>query len=284
MANTAFQVHYRQEFIAGFEQRQSILRDFTTTEAVIKGNTATFLIADSNGATAVTRGVNGKIPNGVDNLTQTSATLAEWHYKPVVTSFNVFASQGDRHAIMQKNAMAVINRKVDQDIIDQLDTATLTTGAAAPASVRMVNKAIAGLGNNGVPMDGNIYAVITPAFLAYLYETTEFTSADYVNNKPFDGSSGPAWADKPGYWDWHGVKWCVSNQLTGVGTSSEKCYMFHKSSIGHAVNSAGMDVVLGYNDEDDYSFARVSIYMGSKLLQNSGVAQMLHDGSAMDIS
>jgi hypothetical protein len=284
MAVTAFQTHYRQEFIAGFEQRQSVLRDCTTTEAVIKGNTATFLIADSNAATAVTRGVNGKIPNGVDNLTQTSATLAEWHYKPTVTSFNVFASQGDRHSIMQKNAMAVINRKIDQDIIDQLDTATLTTGAAAPASVRMVNKAIAGLGNNGVPMDGNIFGVITPAFLAYLYETTEFSSADYVDNKPFNGESGPAWADKPGYWNWHGVKWIVSNQLTGVGTSSEKCYVFHKSSIGHAVNTAGMDVVLGYNDEDDYSFARVSIFMGSKLLQNSGVAQMLHDGSAMDIS
>jgi hypothetical protein len=282
VASTAFQTHYRQEFIAGFEQRQSVLRDCTTTEAVIKGNTATFLIADSNAATAVTRGVNGKIPNGVDNLTQTSATLLEWHYKPVVTSFNIFASQGDRNAIMQKNAMAVINRKIDQDIIDQLDTATLTTGAAAPASVRMVNKAIAGLGNNGVPMDGNIHAVITPAFLSYLYETTEFTSADYVSKQPFE--NGPAWADKPGYWDWHGVKWIVSNQLTGVGTSSAKCYMFHKSAIGHAVNSAGMDVVLGYNDEDDYSFARVSIYMGSKLLQNSGVAQMLHDDSGMDIS
>jgi hypothetical protein len=282
LANTAFQVHYRQEFIAGFEQRQSVLRDATTTEAVIKGNTATFLVADTNGRTAVTRGVNGKIPNAVDNLTQTSATLQEWHDKPTVTSFNIFASQGDRNAIMQKGAMAVINRKVDADIIEQLDTATLTTGAAAPASLRMVNKAIAGLGNNSVPLDGNIYAVITPAFQAYLNETTEYASADYVNNKPLTSANG--WADKPGVKEWMGVKWIVSNQLTGTGTSSEKCYMFHKSAIGHAVNTAGMDVVLGYNDEDDYSFARVSIFMGSKLLQNSGVAQMLHDGSAMDIA
>ena len=282
MATTAFQIQYRQEFIAGFEQRQTLLRDAVTIEAVIKGNTATFLIADSGAATAVTRGVNGKIPNGVDNLTQTSATLLEWHYKPVVTSFNVFASQGDRNAIIQKNAMAVVNRKIDADILAQLDTATLTTGAAAPASVRMVNKAIAGLGKNGVPFDGNVWAVISPAFLSYLYEATEFTSADFVTQAKYE--NGPLWADKPGYWDWHGVKWIVSNAVTGVGTSSEKCYMFHKSAIGHAVNTAGMDVVLGYNDEDDYSFARVSIFMGSKLLQNTGVAQMLHDGSAMTIS
>lgn len=281
MATTAFMTAYRQEFIAGFEQRQSLLRDAVTTEAVIKGNTATFLIADTNGRSAVTRGVNGLIPSTADNLTQTSATLLEWHDKPRVTSFNIFASQGDRNAIMQKGCMAVINRKIDSDIIAQLDTATLTTGAAAPASLRMVNKAKAGLGNNAVPFDGNIWGVISPAFESYLNEVTEYASKDYVTTSPL--SSG-GWQDKPGYKDWMGVKWIVSNAITGLGTAAEKCYMFHKSALGHAVNSAGMDVVLGYNDEEDYSFARCSIFMGSKLLQNSGVAQMLHDGSAMDIA
>ena len=47
MSDTAYQTQYRQEFIAGFEQRQSLLRDTVTTEAVIKGNTAVFLVADS---------------------------------------------------------------------------------------------------------------------------------------------------------------------------------------------------------------------------------------------
>jgi hypothetical protein len=79
MSDTAFQTQYRQEFIAQFEQRQSLLRDTATTEAVIKGNTATFLVAGSGGATAVTRGINGLIPARADNLTQDSATLAEWH-------------------------------------------------------------------------------------------------------------------------------------------------------------------------------------------------------------
>lgn len=77
--DTAFQVQYRSEFIATFEQRQTLLRDSVTTEAVIKGNTATFLVAGSGGATAKTRGVNGLIPARADSLTQTSATLAEWH-------------------------------------------------------------------------------------------------------------------------------------------------------------------------------------------------------------
>jgi hypothetical protein len=47
MADSAFQVQYRQEFIAQFEQGQSWLRSICTTEAVIKGNQAMFLVAGS---------------------------------------------------------------------------------------------------------------------------------------------------------------------------------------------------------------------------------------------
>jgi hypothetical protein len=282
VANTAPVTQFREEFIAGFEARQSVLRDAVTTEAVIKGNTATFLVADSGSATAVTRGINSRIPSADDNLTQSSATLVEWHHKPIATRFNIFESQGDRSRIMQMNCQAVINRKIDDDIIAILDTATLTTGAATTASLLMVNKALAGLGNNSVPMDGNIWAVITPAFNGYLNQVAEYASADFVNNKPLAGPGG--WMDKPNVKEWMGVKWIVSNRLTGIGTAAEKCYMFHKSAIGHAVDTDGINVGGGYNDEDDYFYVRCSIFMGSVLLQNSGVAQMLHDGSALDIS
>jgi hypothetical protein len=42
VADSAFQIQYRQEFIAQFEQGQSWLRNVCTTEAVIKGNQAMF--------------------------------------------------------------------------------------------------------------------------------------------------------------------------------------------------------------------------------------------------
>ncbi len=111
MSDTAFQVQYRQEFIAQFEQRQSLLRDTVTTEAVVKGNQAVFLVAGSGGATAVTRGVNGLIPARADNLAQPTATLQEWHDLSRKTNFNVFASQGNQRAIMQSTTMGVLNRQ-----------------------------------------------------------------------------------------------------------------------------------------------------------------------------
>jgi len=40
-----------------------------------------------------------------------------------------------------------------------------------------------------------------------------------------------------------------------------------------------MDSQVGYENEQDYSWARATIFMGAKLLQNSGIVEMVHDGS-----
>jgi hypothetical protein len=279
MADTAFQIQYRQEAIATFEQHQSLVRDFVTTEAVIKGNQATFLVAGSGGATAVSRGVNGLIPARADDLTQNTATLVEWHDLVRKTNFNVFASQGNQREIMQKTTMAVINRKIDSDIITLLNTGTQDTGAAATANLQLVIRTQAILGNNDVPFDGGITALITPAFLGYLQMTKEFGSAEYVTKKPLDGAQAN-WSDSPGFYRWMNINWITHPNLPGKGTNAEKCFMFHKSAIGHAANKDGMQTPVGYDEEQAYSWARASIDMGGVLLQNSGIVVMNHDGSA----
>ena len=129
MPATAPQIQYRDEFIAGFEQHQSLLRMCVTTETVIKGNQATFLVVDSGGAEAVTRGVNGLIPARNDNNNQYTATLVEWHDLVEKTGFNIFQSQGDQRAAMQMTSRAVLNRRIDADILTELANGTQDTGA-----------------------------------------------------------------------------------------------------------------------------------------------------------
>lgn len=279
MSDTAFQTQYRQEFIAGFEQKQSLLRDTVTTEAVIKGNTAVFLVADSGGAAAMTRGVNGMIPARSDNNTQNSAILQEWHDLVRKTDFNVFASQGSQREIMQMTTMAVINRKIDDEIITELNTATNDTGTAAVGSVSMFQHARVILGNNSVPWDSNITLLCTPALLAYLEQAPEFANAQYVDLRPYAGQEA-AWRDKPMTYRWRNCMIIEHPNLPGKGTSAEKCFMYHKNSIGHAADSSTMETPVGYDSEQAYSWARASIKMGSKLLQNSGIVVLNHDGSA----
>jgi len=285
MAETAYKIQYRDEFIAGFEQRQSLLRMHTTTEAVINGNTATFLVADSGNATPVTRGINGLIQARGDNLTQPVATLVEWHDLVRKTRFNIFASQGNQREIMQQTSMSVINRKIDQDILTELATATNYAGlTAVTANLNLVMRGKTILQNNEVPWDSNLCALISPGFEAYLMQITEFSNREYVGVKPFDNAD-PAWRDKPLEFFWLGMFWIVHPRLAGsVGAggagTSESCFMFHKSAIGHAYNSDNIQALSGYDEEQDYSWARTSIFMGSALLQDSGVVIIRHNSEA----
>ena len=275
MAESAFQTMYRQEFIAGFEKRQSLVRHTTITETEINGNIATFLVADSGGATAVTRGSNGDIPTRPDNLSQPQATLQEWHDIPERTNFNLFASQGNGRRIMQQTCMSVINRKVDSDIYSALDAATVTWGAATVATLTQIIKAKTILGNAFAVNDAPVFALITPAFHGYLMGLPQFASSDYVSLKPFEGVS------KDAAFNWYGVNWIVDGAIAGAGTSNASCLMYSQNAIGHGCDMERLSTFVGYDEKNDKSWARCSTYMGSKLLQNAGVVKMPHNDSAL---
>jgi len=280
MADTAFQTQYRQEFIASFEQRQSLLRSTVTTEAVIKGNEAVVLVAGSGGATAVNRGTNGLIPARADDNTQNSATLQEWHDLVRKTGFNVFASQGNQRAMMQDTTMAVVNRKIDDQIITVLNTGTVTIGSSTTIpSVSVFQNAVVKLSNASVPWDSNITLVCAPAFLAYLEQAPEFANAQYIDARPYAGNTA-SWRDAPMGYRWRNSLILSHPNLPGKGTSSEKSFMFHKNAVGHAADTDGMKCPVGYDEEQDYSWSRCTMYMGSVLLQNAGVVVITADGSA----
>lgn len=275
MADSAFQTMFRQEFVAGFEKRQSLVRNTCITETEVNGREAVFLVADSGGAEAVTRGINGDIPTRPDNLNQFTTTLQEWHDVPERTNFNIFASQGDGRRIMQNTSMAVINRKIDKDIHAALANATNSWGGAAVATLLLITTAKTKLGNAFAVHDAPVFALITPAFHGYLMGIKEFASSDYIDMKPFEG------VGKDRAFSWYGVNWIVDADLDGAGTADASCYMYSQNAIGHACDMESVKTYVGYDDKNDKSWARCSVYMGSKLLQNSGVIKMRHDDSAL---
>lgn len=275
MADPTFVVQYRTEQIATFEQRYSQMRMACVQEAVIKGNSAVFQVSGSGSASAVTRGSNGQIPYQTTDNTQSTCTLKEAHAPFERTSFNIFATQGDQKRQMQEEAVGTLNRDIDDAVVAQLDTATQDTGAAAPASLNQVQHAQVILGNNDVDVteEDKMWAIITPAYMGYMRQLPEFSSKDYVTMQPLMGPPRRVLR-------WAGFNFAISTRLTGKGTASEKCYFLHQHSMGHAANSVEMDVKVGYDEKQDSSWARATLYHGAKLLQNSGIVQVLHDGSA----
>jgi hypothetical protein len=280
VSDSAFQIQYRQEFIQAFEQHQSLLRETVTTEAVIKGQQAVFLVAGSGASSAVTRGLNGRIPARNDTLTQNACTLQEWHDLARKTGFNVFASQGNQRAVMQMTTMAVLNRKIDELIITQLNTGTVTIGSSSTIpNVSLFQNGRVKLSNASVPWDSNVTLLCQPSFLAYLEQAPEFANAQYVDVRPYAGEN-PSWKDKPMAYRWRNCLIVEHPNLPGKGTSSEHSFMYHKTAAGHAMDTAGLQSPVGYEQEQDYSWARATAYMGALLLQNTGVVNITHDGSA----
>lgn len=286
MAATAYQNQYSDEWIAQFEQRQSLLRDTVTTEYYREsgGNQVIFLTEGSGSATAVTRGADGLIPPRNQSLTQSTATLAEWHDLPRRTGFNIWASQQGARArqSMQRDSMGVINRKIDGDIITQLATGTVNTGGAAAASVAQFQHAMAILGAASVPWDGNMTLLCSSGYLGFLQQAPEFSSADYVTMRPMENEGGD-WRDQPQVMRWRNVLIIPHPQLT-LNTAAEKAYLYHKTSTGHAADTDGMAIRAGYDEEQDYSWCRASVFMGTKKLQNSGIVVINHDASSLAAS
>lgn len=279
MAIEAAMIQYKKDFVPAFEQRSSLLKMTATKESVLSGNSATFLVSGSGSDTAVTRGSNGLIPFGNPTNNQYTATLVEKHAPYELTGFNVFASQGDQIKVMRNASINVINRDIDLTILAELANATQDFGGGATGSLSMVTGAQAALGQLDVPVEdeANMFAIISPAFRHYLLQTTEFSSGDYVEQKPL---SGPARK----MWRWAGINWIVSSRITGLGTSSEICYMYHRDALGYAINIGEEKIFAGFDEKQSISWSRAEVYHGAKILQNSGIVKITHDGSAIALT
>lgn len=274
MSIEAAMIQYKKDFVPAFEQKMSLLKMTTTKETVVQGNQATFLVSGSGGDTAVTRGTNGQIPYGNPTNNQSTATLVEKHAPYELTGFNVFASQGNQIQVMRNASIAVINRDIDLTLLAELANATQDFGTGT-ATLQTVTGAQAILGNNDVDVEeeDNMFAIISPAFRGYLMQTTEFASGDYVEMKPFGGPARKMFR-------WMGINWLVSSRITGLGTASEICYMYHRNAIGYAVDVGEEKIAAGYDEKQDISWSRASVYHGAKILQNNGIVKITHDGSA----
>lgn len=277
MAVSAFMNHYRAEYVPAFQRGETPLRAACTTEANVKGNTAIFLVSGTPTATATTRGTDGLIVARSNANTQNTCTLEEINDLVEGTEFTWDLSQGDQRRIAIEDSSNVIYRKVDQQIIDQLDTATIND-AVGTASLDKVATArgVLSQANCAVEEADNMFGLVTPAFMKFLMQLPEFSSADYVDIKPFSGVTKK-------YLRWMGVNWVEHSGLTGAGTATEKCYMFHRKALGHAI-AKNISPDSGFDRKQKIYWANCTAWANAKLLQNSGVVQMLHDGSSLNLS
>jgi hypothetical protein len=275
MAVQAAVTKFREETVAQFEQKRSKLAGAATKESMMNGLSAVFLVNGSAGDTAVTRGANGDIPYGGPTNSQVTITLAERHAAKELTGFDVFASQGNQAQGLRNMVSYIMQRDQDLTVLAALAAATNDFGTGT-LDLTTVLGARAILGNNDVPTEeaDNMFGVVSPAAEAYMLQWTEFSNAQYVDIKPFAGAATVQ------YRRWAGINWIVSNKVTGVGTSAEILYIWHRAALGYAANLTAEKVYAGFEERHGRSWARAELYHQAGVLQNSGIIKITHDGSA----
>lgn len=279
-AITAQAKMYADSCIEGYERSGSLLRSTLTTEVIKKGSVFYFNVEDSGNATATTRGFDSRILGRAMNNNQVSVTLNEYKDKVIETDFNIFTHQASasRVASMNKSVYKVLNRKVDDDIITALNTATKgPTNTATSDAFSLIHEGLANLGNNNVPVDdGNVFCLASPAFMSSLTQKNFFSSRDYVSDGKFNEST----QNQSMFYDWNGVKIFI-HTAAPVSGNTHYCFLYHKSAIGHAIDNENFTANFGYDEEDFYSYASVSTFTGTSLLQSSGIQKLKFDASGV---
>ena len=174
------------------------------------------------------------------------AALTEYWVGSRRTGVNILTAPGEVRASIQDGAVRELNTRINRNIIDVLRTATQHSGPATRDCVALVMFGLAALGNNSVPLDGNISAVITPAYLAHLMQTKEFASAEFVGDVPFSSALT--------VYRWAGVNFIVHPNLPGRGTGEEKCFMYHKDAVCHTWAIGAVGTTIGVTDVDGKAY------------------------------
>lgn len=282
---TALETIYQRDFIADFARRKATLVPTVNNEPMDRGGSLVFLIAGDGGQETVTRGPNGLIPPSDDVQTQVTLTMFEDIALTEKTSFNIFTAQAKEQQtrLMRMNNMAKVHRKQDARIIAALATGTISLGAVATMDQEVAARVVTILENAdvGAEDDGNnIFAAVSPGAWARLMGIASFSSADYVR---FDGMS-PTEEGIPqaGRWkEWFGINWGRHNGLGGKGTSTANCFAWHRNAVGYGMGTRGIDAVLGYDQKQDTTYARATIFQGAQKLINSGIVKWTHDDTSL---
>ena len=222
-------IAYNNEFKEDYERTSSLLKKCVRSDGLMMAGTVKWDVVDPS-EEAQQRTRDGDIPIAQLGLGQVTGTPQEdFGGKYKIDAWDMFRTNANVRSMQMKKAAAAVHRKKDAIIIRELDTATQSAGTLALTDYGAVLEWIKTLENNDIPSDdGRIWGVVTPGALRAMMKITQFTSKDYVEVRKLENG-----LPSQGYYRFAGVNWFSHTGLTGKGTSTATCHLFHESAIGH---------------------------------------------------
>jgi hypothetical protein len=231
-----FIVEYQEDVHHVFQRMGSYLRNTVRQKNNVVGSSTKFNVVGKGTASTKTR--HGQVTPMNADRSLVTCTIEDWYAGDWNDDLdNAKQDTNEKDTISRQGAFA-LGRKADELIIAALNG----VAAGQEGSFVLTNKStvensllsmIEDLVANDVPMDGQIYGLLTPRAWSQAMKVDSFNSSDYVGPDGSSFKSGVAVATK--FKDWNGVKWQAHTGLPGRGTATAETYVYHKTSVGFAM-------------------------------------------------
>ena len=282
--STAFVRQYESEVHHVFQREGGILRPTVRLKDNITGSSTTFQKIGKG--TAVTKARHGTITPMNQDHTSPECVLADFYAGDWVDKLDeAKINHDERMAIARGGAMA-LGRKVDNQIITELDATTqsqktivVTSAAAVDSDILEWTRA---LWENDVPNDGRVFGVITPFLEACMQRVEAYNSSDYVDIRPaVDGPNIMRMRR------WRGVNWAVHTGLPNFLAAGCKGFLYHMDAVGYGTGKSAGNAAQGNAVAADVTwhgdraawFVNHMMSGGAKLIDDSGVIEATWDDS-----
>lgn len=279
-SNESLNEVFQEQTVIAMGKRKSQMRKTVTTTANIKADSATVMVSDINGKRMVKRGTDGRIPSNPPNDKQFKVQLEQLHYKEAKTEFDIYTQQGAQFDLMKDNVVAVAERRHDEEILKTLGTNTrkANPGAAVQlTSTAMLKKILGSFG--GLQSQTMICMAITSGAYADMHDIKEFGNHDYIQDEQWKG------VPKSLAFTFFGINFIIMPDDDFEGAlNAKKFYAWKPEAVAHICDMDSAAFKFGYNDEDDYSWARTALATGSRIIQPSGVIEVEIDVSANTVT
>jgi hypothetical protein len=270
----AFVSQFEYEVKDAYQRMASKLRGTIRTTNGVRGATARFQKIGAGVAAPKSR--HGLVP--VMNLGHSfvDATLVDRYAGEWVDKLDELKINHDERGAITRAEAAALGRATDQDIIDQLDTATTFTTTitkTTQASIRnSVLAATQAMNERDVPDDNARFAVISPSMWAAFMTIDQFSNSQYV------GPDLPYMNASTSLKSWLGFHWQQHTGLTKTG-NNRAGYFYHSTALGHAI---GADVTtdITWHGDRASNFIAAMMSMGAALIDTIGVQQLIVDETA----
>ncbi len=262
----AFVKQFEREVHESYQRMGSKLKGTVRSKNDVQGSSTVFQRVGKGTASVKSR--HGSVP--VMNLDHSNVevTLHDYYAGDWIDRLDELKLNMDERSVISNAGAYALGRKTDDLIISALATGTVTTSTNTDGLTKAkVLEAFGILGGKDVPDDGNRFAIVGYKQWSDLLSIDEFANADYIGDDelPWKGTQAKRFL---------GILFMPHSGLPiNTTTGVRKCFMYHKTAIGHA---AGSDVQtdISWHGDKAAHFVNNMMSQGAGLIDNNGVVVM----------